>query len=354
MIDKDLMTQEQSPRRLLVTGGAGFIGSNFIHYWLQHYPQDEIYNLDALTYAGNLENLADIADLSNYHFIKGDICNAQLVDEIMAGTNLVVHFAAESHVDRSISEPDQFLQTNIIGTHNLLQASLKHRVTRFHHISTDEVFGSLELGSAAKFTEQTNYHPNSPYSASKASSDHLVRAYGETYGLNYSISNCSNNYGPYQFPEKFVSLAITNLIDDQPVPVYGSGENIRDWLYVTDHCAAIDQVIHQAGDQQTYLVGGLTKDVNNLELLKIIANLMHKPDSMFEFVTDRPGHDLRYAVDWQKINQELGWSPQVTLEEGLQATITWYQEHQTWWRQLKEKNQEYFKKQYQQPVTNKE
>jgi len=341
------MKDQPSTRKILVTGGAGFIGSNFIHYWMQHYPQDRIINLDALTYAGNLDNLSDIEAANNYQFVKGDICDAQLVDKIMAGINLVVHFAAESHVDRSILEPDKFLQTNILGTHVLLKAALKHRVNHFHHISTDEVFGSLELDSTTKFSEDTKYNPHSPYSASKASSDHLVRAYGDTYGLPYTISNCSNNYGPYQFPEKFVSLAISNLIDNKPVPIYGHGKNVRDWLFVTDHCHAIDQIIHQAKVGQTYLVGGLTTDISNLELLQIIANLMHKPETMFEFVSDRPGHDLRYAVDWSKIHQELDWSPLVTIEEGLQATIDWYQANQDWWRKLKSQNRAYFNKQYQ-------
>lgn len=341
------MKDQPSTRKILVTGGAGFIGSNFIHYWIQHYPQDQIINLDALTYAGNLDNLSDIEAANNYQFVKGDICDAQLVDKIMAGINLVVHFAAESHVDRSILEPDKFLQTNILGTHVLLKAALKHRVNHFHHISTDEVFGSLELDSTTKFSEDTKYNPHSPYSASKASSDHLVRAYGDTYGLPYTISNCSNNYGPYQFPEKFVSLAISNLIDNKPVPIYGHGKNVRDWLFVTDHCHAIDQIIHQGKVGQTYLVGGLTTDISNLELLQIIANLMHKPETMFEFVSDRPGHDLRYAVDWSKIHQELDWSPLVTIEEGLEATIDWYQANQDWWRKLKSQNRAYFNKQYQ-------
>ncbi len=341
------MNDQPSTRKILVTGGAGFIGSNFIHHWIQHYPQDQIINLDALTYAGNLDNLADIEAANNYQFVKGDICDAQLVDKIMAGINLVVHFAAESHVDRSILEPDKFLQTNILGTHVLLKAALKHRVNHFHHISTDEVFGSLELDSTTKFSEDTKYNPHSPYSASKASSDHLVRAYGDTYGLPYTISNCSNNYGPYQFPEKFVSLAISNLIDNKPVPIYGHGKNVRDWLFVTDHCHAIDQIIHQGKVGQTYLVGGLTTDISNLELIQIIANLMHKPETMFEFVSNRPGHDLRYAVDWSKIHQELDWSPLVTIEEGLEATIDWYQANQDWWRKLKSQNRAYFNKQYQ-------
>lgn len=341
------MNDQPSTRKILVTGGAGFIGSNFIHHWIQHYPQDQIINLDALTYAGNLDNLSDIEAANNYQFVKGDICDAQLVDKIMAGINLVVHFAAESHVDRSILEPDKFLQTNILGTHVLLKAALKHRVNHFHHISTDEVFGSLELDSTAKFSEDTKYNPHSPYSASKASSDHLVRAYGDTYGLPYTISNCSNNYGPYQFPEKFVSLAISNLIDNKPVPIYGHGKNVRDWLFVTDHCHAIDQIIHQGKVGQTYLVGGLTTDISNLELIQIIANLMHKPETMFEFVSNRPGHDLRYAVDWSKIHQELDWSPLVTIEEGLEATIDWYQANQDWWRKLKSQNRAYFNKQYQ-------
>lgn len=229
--------------KLLITGGAGFIGSNFILYWFRNYPKDKIINLDKLTYAGNLENLTTISSFPNYSFVKGDICDAKLVDSVMDGIDIVVHFAAESHVDRSISSPSEFVSTNVVGTHILLEASVRHKIKRFHHISTDEVFGSLDLNSKDKFNEETPYNPNSPYSAIKAASDHLVRAYFQTYGLPASITNCSNNYGPYQYPEKLIPLTITNILEEKKVPVYGDGQNIRDWLYVEDHCAAIDRVL---------------------------------------------------------------------------------------------------------------
>lgn len=336
----------QTSQTLLVTGGAGFIGANFILYWTKHHPEDKIINLDLLTYAGNLETLRQIEDNPNYLFVQGDICNPDLVDRLMEGVDVVVHFAAESHVDRSIKNPDIFLTTNVLGTHNLLKAALKHGVKRFHHISTDEVFGSLELGTTAKFNETTGYDPHSPYSASKAASDHLVRAYGDTYGLPYSISNCSNNYGEYQFPEKMIPLAITNLMAGRKVPVYGDGLNVRDWLYVQDHCSAIDLILHQGEPGETYLIGGLSHDVSNLELVKTILRLMGKSETDFTFVTDRPGHDRRYAVDWTSIHDKLGWRPTVSLEEGLQRTIDWYVAHPEWWEPLKTKNQSYFESHY--------
>ncbi len=335
------------PMTLLVTGGAGFIGSNFIHHWLKRYPDDKIINLDFLTYAGNLANLKDVENLPNYKFVKGDIRDAELVDKLMADVDMVVHFAAESHVDRSVLNPDVFLETNVMGTHTLLKSALKHKVKRFHHVSTDEVFGSLELNTKEKFTEETPYDPRSPYSASKAASDHLVRAYGETYGLNYSITNCSNNYGPYHFPEKLFPLAITNLIEGKKVPVYGDGLNVRDWLFVEDHARAIEKVLLTDNPpRRTYLVGGLNKDISNLEVVKLILKLMDKDESMIEFVKDRPGHDRRYSVDWSKIEKELGWQPSVDLEEGLKQTIKWYQDHPEWWKPLKEREKDYFKKQY--------
>ncbi|MBD3279184.1 MAG: dTDP-glucose 4,6-dehydratase [Candidatus Pacebacteria bacterium] len=335
-----------SKQTLLVTGGAGFIGANFIHYWLANHPQDKIINLDALTYAGNLANLKKVQDQSNYVFVEGNICDAKLVNKIMADVNIVVHFAAESHVDRSILEPAVFLQTNVMGTQILLNAALKNKIHHFHHVSTDEVFGALPLDTQEKFTETTAYDPRSPYSASKASSDHLVRAYGETYELPYTITNCSNNYGPYQFPEKLIGLAITNLIEHKKVPVYGDGLYVRDWLYVTDHCTAIDQVLANGQLGETYLVGGLTKDISNLELIKLIIKLMNQDQTAIEFVKDRPGHDRRYAVDWTKIKTELNWQPSVDLETGLQKTIDWYQQNQWWWQPLKKQEQAFFKKQY--------
>ncbi|KUK79926.1 MAG: dTDP-glucose 4,6-dehydratase [Microgenomates bacterium 39_7] len=331
---------------LLVTGGAGFIGSNFIHYWLEHHPKDKLINLDLLTYAGNKKNLKSVKDNSHYSFVKGDIRDQELVNKLMSEVDVVVHFAAESHVDRSIKNPQLFLETNILGTQILLEAALKNQVTRFHHISTDEVFGSLELESTDKFSEKTPYDPRSPYSASKAASDHLVRAYGETYGLPFSISNCSNNYGPFQFPEKFVALAITNLLEGKKISVYGDGLNVRDWLYVEDHCHAIDLILNSDTLGKTYLIGGLSKDVSNLEFVKMLVGLMNGDEAAIEFVTDRPGHDRRYAVDWSKIKDDLGWQPSVTLEEGLSKTINWYQDNQEWWQELKEKNQNWFKTQY--------
>lgn len=332
--------------KLLITGGAGFIGSNFIHYWLKNHPEDEIINFDKLTYAGNLENLRDIENQSHYRFIQADILDAAQVAAAMAGVETVVHFAAESHVDRSILGPGIFLETNVIGTQVLLEAALKAQVKRFHHISTDEVFGSLELGSNTKFNEQTPYNPRSPYSASKAGSDHIVRAYGETYGLPYTITNCSNNYGAYHFPEKLFPLAITNILESKKVPVYGDGLNVRDWLYVQDHCSAIEAVLLKGHVGETYTVGGLKDDVSNIEATKMIIKLMGASEDLIEFVKDRPGHDRRYAVDWTKINQELGWSPSVSLEEGLQQTIEWYKQHQAWWKPLKLKAQEFFDQNY--------
>jgi dTDP-glucose 4,6-dehydratase len=340
------MADMQSTQTLLVTGGAGFIGSNFIHYWLKNHPEDKIINLDALTYAGNLSSLKDITDSPNYAFVEGSINDRQLVDSIMADCDIVVHFAAESHVDRSILNPSIFLETNILGTLVLLDAALKHKIKRFHHISTDEVFGSLELGSSDLFNEHTAYDPRSPYSASKAGSDHLVRAYGETYGLPFTLSNCSNNYGEYHFPEKLFPLAITNLIEGKKVPVYGDGLNVRDWLYVQDHCSAIDRILTDGVVGETYLIGGLTDDISNLDVVKMILRLMNQSESMIEYVKDRPGHDRRYAVDWSRLQRELNWKPSVTLEEGLQATINWYQTNQWWWQPLKEQIKAYYAQQY--------
>jgi dTDP-glucose 4,6-dehydratase len=335
-----------SSQRLLVTGGAGFIGSNFVHYWLKHHPDDQLINLDALTYAGNRESLIDIENHSNYTFVEGSINNRDLVNKIMADVDVVVHFAAETHVDRSILNPAIFLETNVLGTQVLLDAALKSKVKRFHHISTDEVFGSLELETLAKFNEDTKYDPRSPYSASKAGSDHLVRAYGETYDLPFTLTNCSNNYGEYHFPEKLFPLAITNLIEGKKVPVYGDGLNVRDWLYVQDHCSAIDRVLSDGRNGETYLVGGLDKDISNVEVVKLIIKLLGQSEDMIEFVQDRAGHDRRYSVDWSKINHELGWEPSVTFEEGLQRTIDWYKANQAWWRPLKNQSKDFFKQNY--------
>ena len=342
------MSANSPHKTVLITGGAGFIGSNFIHYWLKKYPEVKLINLDALTYAGNLESLRQVENLPNYKFVKGNILDRKLVDEIMVGVDAVVHFAAESHVDRSILEPAIFLETNVIGTQVLLESALEHKVKRFHHISTDEVFGSLELDSKEQFHDETAYDPRSPYSASKAASDHLVRAYGETFGLPFVITNCSNNYGEYQFPEKLISLAVTNLIEGKNIPVYGDGKNVRDWLYVQDHCSAIDAVLHRGENEETYLVGGLTEDISNLEIVKMILKLMGESEDKIEFVKDRLGQDRRYSVDWSTLNKKLDWQPSVTLEEGIKKTILGYKENSSWWQPLKEKSQDFFKTNYQQ------
>lgn len=333
--------------KLMVTGGAGFIGSNFILHWLKNHPDDEVVNFDLLTYAGNQENLHDVAHLPNYRFVQGDIRNPEAVNEAMKGMDTVVHFAAESHVDRSITDPGSFVTTNVVGTQVLLDAALRQNVRRFHHISTDEVFGSLELGSPEKFDENTCYNPHSPYAASKAGSDHLVRAYHDTYGLPFTMTNCTNNYGPRHFPEKLIPLAITNLLEGKKVPVYGDGLNVRDWLYVEDHCRAIEVALLKGEVGETYLVGGLKDDVSNLEVIKLILQLMGKDEVSIEFVPDRPGHDRRYAIDWSKINRELGWEPTVTLEEGLRRTIEWYKANEAWWKPIKSgEYQQFYQAQY--------
>lgn len=334
--------------RLLITGGAGFIGSNFIRYWLEQYPQDEITNLDLLTYAGNPNNLKDIT--GSYRFVQGDIRDAKLVNELVAGSDIVVHFAAESHVDRSILGPEAFVETNVKGTFVLLEAAQKHH-KRLHHISTDEVFGALELSDHRKFTENTLYDPSSPYAASKAAADHLVRAYYRTYGTAVTITSCSNNFGPYQHPEKFIARMITNLIDGQPAKVYGDGQHVRDWLYVNDHARAIEAVLQRGKIGQTYLVGGMTQDINNLDVTRMIVEYVTgepakpagDPDSRIEFVKDRPGHDRRYAVDWSKINRELGWQPEHSFADWLKETTVWYQQNKNWWRPLKEQAESIYK-----------
>lgn len=333
--------------KILVTGGAGFIGSNFILYWIKNHPEDSIVNFDKLTYAGNLENLKSIEKNQNYKFVHGDICDTESVKKILEGIEVVVHFAAETHVDRSIAEPSDFVKTNVLGTQVLLDAALKSDIKRFHHISTDEVFGSLNLEDKSKFSERTNYDPRSPYSASKAGSDHLVNAYFHTYNLPITISNCSNNYGPYQFPEKLIPLAITNLLEDKKVPVYGDGLYVRDWLYVEDHCRAIDLILQNGKVGETYCVGGLTQDINNLEIIKKILKIMDKDENSVEFVKDRPGHDRRYAVDWSKIRIELGWQPLHNFDDWLEETINWYKANENWWRDVKNgEYKEYYIKQY--------
>lgn len=333
--------------KLLVTGGAGFIGSNFIQYWVRSHPNDEIVNFDKLTYAGNLENLKEVEKNPNYSFVKGDICSASEVDSVMKSIDTVVHFAAESHVDRSIMEPQAFAMTNIIGTQVLLDAALKNNVKRFHHVSTDEVFGQLPLGSEGKFDENTKYDPRSPYSASKAGSDHLVNAYHHTFGLPITITNCSNNFGPYQFPEKMIPLAITNVMEGMKIPIYGDGKYVRDWLYVEDHCRAIEKVLENGKDGETYCVGGMSDDMSNLEVAKKILNIMGEAEDKIEFVKDRPGHDRRYAVDFSKIKNELGWEPLHSFDEWLRQTVSWYQSHQDWWKKVKSgEYKKYYEQQY--------
>lgn len=330
--------------KLLVTGGAGFIGSNFIRYWLKKHPEDKVVNLDKLTYAGHLSSTKDFSNSKNYKFLKGDICDPRVVEKAMKGLDWVINFAAETHVDRSIVGPKAFIQTNIVGTQVLLDAAVKHKIRRFHQISTDEVFGSLPLDSEEKFTEETCYDPRSPYSASKAASDHLVRAYHETYGLEVTITNTSNNYGPYQDPEKFLARAITNLMDNKSVMIYGDGKYVRDWLYVKDHCRAIDRVLNKGKVGETYLVGGLTKDINNLQVAKKLLKIFGKDESNIKFVKNRPGHDRRYAVDWTKINKELGWKPKHDFDNYLGKTVKWYEENEWWWRPLKKKAEELYRK----------
>lgn len=330
--------------KILVTGGCGFIGSNFIRYYLKENPKDKIINLDKLTYAGHISSTLDFAKNKNYKFVKGDICNSKLVGEVMKGVDVVVHFAAESHVDRSIFGPATFVKTNVLGTQTLLDAALENKIKLFCHISTDEVFGSLPLGSKIKFNEKTPYNPRSPYSASKAASDHLVRAYYATYNLPVIITNCSNNFGPYQDPEKFLPRAITNLIEDKPILIYGDGKYVRDWLYVLDHCRAINMVIKKGKVGETYLIGGLTEDINNLEVAKKLLKIFKKDSSYIQFIKDRPGHDRRYAVDWSKIRKELGFKPEFDFDEWLLRTVNWYQENKWWWQPLKRKAEKFYQK----------
>ena len=321
---------KKSNNKILVTGGAGFIGSNFVQYWVKNHPDDEIIVLDNLTYAGNLENLSAVKD--KITFIKGDICDDIVVDEVMKEANLVAHFAAESHVDRSIISPNEFIRTNVLGTHTLLKYAVKYEVQRFHHISTDEVFGSLPIDSKEKWTESSPYNPRSPYSASKAASDHLVRAYYHTYNLPITISNCSNNIGPFCFPEKLIPLAITNLLQGKKVPIYKPGNQVREWLYVEDHCSAIDAILQKGKIGETYFIGPENLELSNLEVIKKLISIMGLKEDSLEFVADRPGHDQRYAMDHAKITKELGWKPEVGLDEALKLTIEWYKCNEKWWK----------------------
>ncbi|WP_461201879.1 dTDP-glucose 4,6-dehydratase [Anoxybacillus sp. TBDG-1] len=331
---------------ILVTGGAGFIGSNFIRYMLNKYDNYKIVNYDLLTYAGNLESLQDVQTNARYTFVKGHICNDQLVDYVVKtyDIDVIVNFAAESHVDRSISDPAAFVKTNVLGTQVLLDVAKVNGIQKYVQISTDEVYGSL--GETGYFTEETPLAPNSPYSASKASADLLVRAYYETYGLNVNITRCSNNYGPYHFPEKLIPLMITNALEGKELPIYGDGQNIRDWLHVNDHCAAIDLVIHRGRQGQVYNIGGNNERTNN-EIVNLIVEKIGVPKSLIKYVPDRPGHDRRYAIDATKIMTELGWKPQYTFDKGIEETIQWYMDHSHWWKRMKSgEYMEYYKKQY--------
>jgi dTDP-glucose 4,6-dehydratase len=350
-------------RRMVITGGAGFIGSNFVHYWCETYPDDYVVVLDALTYAGNLKNLESLQGRDNFRFLKGDIGDSSLVDELFEGDHIdmIAHLAAESHVDRSILGPGAFVQTNVVGTFTLLESFRQHWLTngkpdhyRFLHVSTDEVYGSLEPHDPA-FTETTPYAPNSPYSASKAGSDHLARAYYHTYGMPTLITNCSNNYGPYHFPEKLIPLMGIHILLGKPLPVYGDGLNIRDWLYVKDHCRALDRVLHQGKPGETYNIGG-NNEVKNLDLVGMLCDLMDElaPDlpvkparQLITFVKDRAGHDRRYAIDATKIRNQLGWQPEETVQGGLRKTMQWYLENRDWWQPLlSPEYQEYYGKVY--------
>lgn len=320
--------------KILVTGGAGFIGSNFIRYWLKNNPQDEIVNLDILTYAGNLANLKDLETNSNYCFVKGDICDFSLLDNLASDLDLIVNFAAESHVDRSIKNSADFIKTNVEGTRVLLEIVKKYNL-RFHHVSTDEVFGSLGKDDKA-FNEKTPYDPRSPYSASKAASDHLVRAYFHTYNLKITISNCSNNYGPYQYLEKLIPLFITNLIEGKKLPLYGDGKNIRDWIHVDDHNRGLELIIKKGRIGETYCLGG-GKELMNIEITQEILSLKGLGNEMIEYVGDRLGHDRRYAVDFRKAREELGFEPRIDFITGLKETIAWYEDNKSWWLDLKNK-----------------
>ena len=335
--------------KIIVTGGAGFIGSNFIFYMLDKYPLYRIICLDKLTYAGNLSTLAPVMELSNFRFVKGDICDRETVYRLFEEENpdVVINFAAESHVDRSILNPDVFLQTNIIGTAILMDACRKYGIKRFHQVSTDEVYGDLPLDRPDLFfTEETPIHTSSPYSSSKASADLLVMAYYRTYGLPITISRCSNNYGPYHFPEKLIPLMIANCLNDKPLPVYGEGLNVRDWLYVEDHCKAIDLIVHGGKVGEVYNIGG-HNEMRNIDIVRLICKELNKPESLITYVTDRKGHDMRYAIDPTKIYNELGWLPETMFRDGIKKTIEWYLNNREWWETIiSGEYQNYYKSMY--------
>ena len=330
--------------KLLVTGGVGFIGSNFIRHIRQEHPDWEITNLDKLTYAGNLENLKDIQDQPGYHFVKGDIADRKLVDKLLSqGFDVIVNFAAESHVDRSILDASPFIETNVKGTQVLLEGAKKHGIQRFIQVSTDEVYGSIDSG---RFTEESPLSPNSPYSASKTAADLLCRAYFKTHHVPAIVTRCTNNFGPYQFPEKLIPLAVTNALEDKPVPVYGDGLNIRDWIFVHDHCRALDDVIQKGKPGEIYNIGS-GNEKTNLELIRKLLELLDKPQSLIQFVTDRPAHDRRYALDCARITTELGWKPAYSFEKALSATVDWYLKSESWWRSIKSgEYSRYYKKMY--------
>lgn len=321
-------------KKMLITGGAGFIGANFVHYTVKNHPEYEIIVVDALTYAGDRGRLSDVEDNITFH--HADICDFAAMDKLMEGVDYLVHFAAHTHVDRSIADPGPFLQTNIMGTEVLARAAIKHKVERFHHVSTDEVFGTLEIGSSQRFNEETPYSPRSPYSASKAASDHIVRSYGESYGLPYTITNCSNNYGPWDSPGRVIPVFIANALDDKPLPIYGNGQAIRDYLFVEDHCVAIDLAIHKGEVGETYCVGGAAQR-NGVQIAETILDILGKPKDLIQFVKDRPGHDMRYDIDPTYIEQKLGWKQTVSFEEGMAKTVEWYKTHQDWWRPFYER-----------------
>lgn len=330
--------------KILITGGAGFIGSNFIRYMMKKYPDYEFINLDALTYCGNLENLEGIDQSKNYEFVKGNIADKILVDNLMKDVDYVVNFAAESHVDRSIKDPEIFIKSNILGTQNLLNAAKKYNIKKFLQVSTDEVYGSL--GKTGYFTEETPLQPNSPYSATKAGADLMVRAYYNTFNLPVNITRCSNNYGPYQFPEKLIPLMISNAMEGKSLPVYGDGKNIRDWLHVYDDCTAIDLVLHKGKIGEVYNIGG-HNEKQNLEIVKLILSTLNKDESLIKFVDDRLGHDRRYAIDSNKIRKELGWKSKYTFETGIIETINWYINNQKWMDKVKSgEYQDYYRKMY--------